>query len=143
MRGRGGLYQQLRRAPSPICNASPPRQQINPEQENSDTDDDYDIDDDDVFMFPPGGVEEPIPLHAIPHDEPEHENNVERRWGDDDWDVPVLRVPPHPQLQRREPRVEVGDWEDFPLVAPRRAQQQHQLLSREELIQLGIVRDGE
>jgi len=109
VRGRGGLYQQLRRAPSPFYNASPPRQE-NPEQEYQDTEDEYDIDDDDVFMFPPDPDAD--------GDGQQEQNNVEHQSdGEEDGD------PGH-----REPVA--------PVPAP-------DLLSREDLVQLGIVQDGE
>jgi hypothetical protein len=41
VRGRGGLYQQINRVPSPLRNASPPRPEPQPEDsEDSDSDDD-------------------------------------------------------------------------------------------------------
>ncbi len=112
VRGRGGLYQQLRRAPSPFYNASPPRQEINPEQEYQDTEDEYDIDDDDVFMFPPDP-------DGDEHHDQQQQNNVEHESDvDEDGD-------PGP----REPVADVGPAPD--------------LLSREDLVQLGILHDGE
>jgi hypothetical protein len=43
VRGRGGLYQQINRVPSPLRNSSPPRPQPQAEISDSDTDNDEDV----------------------------------------------------------------------------------------------------